>query len=574
MTQQLRDNAFALLSELSDHSVAPDALRIVSHSLLNLIDDTETDSLVSIGNALPWMAALVEIERGVELTAVSANLASRNALKVLTPMMVKRALSRAIVDGPRAASNELRHLAQMDAKLAQLSMMPPGHIRSELLSNVELLRLFCQLPADENPIRRRFLKIMSTAASNADAPLEVLAGLETSWNGGVISRTPGLADRSKRFEMSAVDHLRKNGYLVAVRAALAFGDANRRGGFSEQIHLVPEFRNDPALESLAVALCETRGKAFNILTGASSVAALTGWAEYLQGPCLELAESRDLSIREATSYAHFALHLVNICDLVGLHPKFATERVRRTLMDIEDDVKEFVLTLHKDDAQMRSLSQWDDVRWARLEDQARVADRLARLQGRWLGGVDSPPFGAAARLDEGLVADVMRFLRDLDESAPVSNVLDGVLKNCTIAGAGIFAALSLNESIALLTTSIVRARSVDGIDVDEHFTLDFAALNRWLTNQTQPAVLQHLLSEIPYVDVLNGAEMREGPVHLTVHPSENRMTVSFEPDERLKAVLTLIAADDTSPELRASLQEQVASELVPDTPEAHESLNA
>lgn len=325
--EPLRDRIFGLLSDLcgEQHEVSPDGLRLLSHTILGVARDHAPSALFAVREALPYIAALVETSDGADAIAVADMLARRGIIRALTRDGVARRL-----EGAARPEDALREIAALDARLHALSTRPAQPLRDEVIGDSELLAATAELlSGGASETRARFAAAMELRpAPRADAALAVLASVQDG------SLDGGFCERTRRFEAAAADHLQRFGLLVAVRAALAF---EPRGSFAS----FSVFAANPALDALAVALASMRGAVFAHRSGEVARRALDPWVEYLRGPCRALAAQHAVSAREATSFAHFCLHLMNFCDLAATGD--GDDAMRLAMMQVEDELRDVAL---------------------------------------------------------------------------------------------------------------------------------------------------------------------------------------------------------------------------------------
>lgn len=533
MTQALRERMFGLLSELCPE-VPKDTLRVTSHALLTLAHDADTDALMQVRDALPWMGALIELEGGSSAEFIAKELRARGALRCLTDGYVARRLAE--IQTPSAQAVAMRELAALDLKLARVSASSDREIRSELLDDVEVLVACLEVMDGDSDSLMRIREALGIHSADPGA-LRVLAGLESSWDGGIM-RSANLSERSRRFEISAVDHLRQRGFLVAIRAALGLASCD-----VETLHSFASFREDPPLEHLAHALIAVRGVALRHVRGLVPLSALHVWIEYLRGPCSDIAESRGISLREATSFAHFCFHVMNFCDLVALCGNATHDDIRRTLMDIEDEVKEFALmgqsAGHSD--QRASLSVFDAVRWKRVGSAVFAADRIGRLAGGWKRGTEPTPMGAPARIGGDVADESRQAVMDGDSACPgAAHIVGSALAHARLEGAEWMERVPPAAIFAGLAVVFVCAREA-GVDITHEFRVDVSALATWTSTPQRSAVFEEWLSRAALYQAMTGKGLKDGP-GLVATAHEGVLQIEFRPSQELEAALTLIAS--------------------------------
>ena len=181
-------------------------------------------------------------------------------------------------------------------------------------------------------------------------PLDILESLRRA-DDELLRRSHGrLSESSVRFETSLTATLQRQGILPAVRTALLFGEPAENispGQDRDDRELVaafsrvPRLRREPELAVLARNLLRMRWRCHRFLSGAAPLSYLAPWTDYLRRESERFARRREVTRREAVSYAHYALHLTNICDAPVCLPGDLTEALRERLMVVEDELKAF-----------------------------------------------------------------------------------------------------------------------------------------------------------------------------------------------------------------------------------------
>ncbi|MFB6351134.1 MAG: hypothetical protein ABEK29_05020, partial [Bradymonadaceae bacterium] len=230
--------------------------------------------------------------------------------------------------------------------------------------------------------------------------LDVLDRLEQGDAFSLNAEAGALSDKSRNFETSLAKNMNRREMAPAVRAALIFGPGRHdhpatRRDRSPSLFASSVFRDQPELAELAGALANNRWRAIRYLRGGAPLAHMTPWVDYLRDGCRDLARRRDINYREAVSYAHFCLHLVNICDLATLGEAALTDEVRDGLMAVENELKEFALAGRRStvDAAVSELDNYDEMRWTSSGASAYLGDRLARISGAWRRESERGPIG-------------------------------------------------------------------------------------------------------------------------------------------------------------------------------------
>lgn len=510
---------------------AAGALRLMSHASLNLAAELGTDSVQRAGEALVWLALFAQWESGaLNASELGQELVQRRLVDSLAESMVQRRLEKVeagrvatvLNQAPREARTQLAQAGQaevevlaalhrLDHELRSVLRCDDTGLMDRLFSDSMLLYAALELSREAEsrtgPMQaaaQRLAQLLGPASRERMAALEILGEIER----GEFEQIPGafaqLSERSQRFEISLAQNMQQHGLLCAVRAALGFVERFEDDGKSRELRLLADFSRDDELAELALVLMEMRGRCHGYFSGALGIEALRPWVMYLRNGCMELAESRGLTLREAIGFAHYCLHLMNICDLGGRGTRVITEETRRALMDIEDDLKEFALSSQRagvSDAQV-NLDAFERGRWKRSGDNAYIVDRLARLSGGWRAGVRPGPVGAPARLDgqaltdsQALIDEVITELaRNLPESGvqKALGVMAALLRNCQLQGAELLETVTLEEAFKVLSFGLSAARDLPGIDVNQPFWIDL----RLLLQESAPAQLRPMLGQV------------------------------------------------------------------------------
>lgn len=602
----MRERAFGLLSELCGSGEIPtEALRTASHTLFDVARHAGPETLYAVSEALPWMAAFVSMASG-DLTQQDAatELFARGALHALPPAALNRRLREAVqatlrspttsVDGPLAQA--LVESAKLDQRLTSLIFRDDDQVRAEILDDAELLSAALEVCESDDELeseaRRRLRGLFPQWCQPDIRPrsraIRVLDGLESSWDGGIIARVAGFSERSRRFELSSVDHLRRSGYLETVRAALAFAPVEDSAQAREELERdnaagrvepgvlrqFPVFADDPPLEALTLALIEMRGKSVAYLRGAAPFADLSPWVDYLRGPCAELAESRDITLREATSFAHFALHLMNFCDLVAFHRGAATDDVRRSIMDVEDELKEFALAYQREGLHdgASDLARFDEARWRSSSPESWLADRLARLRGGWRDGSGSKPVGAPPRVHEETLEHHLAIVQRLEADDAFVDPLSNLLKTATINGVRWLETLEADHILSLLSLAARAARDSATVDTAHTWRLDVEPIAGWATGQSaalRAEVLRELLDRTSPSEILAHSHRELSRGLSAFVPESGVIALRFAPDAELEAILTLLSAAGDDAAMRTVLQARLDGILAADVEEDH-----
>ncbi len=562
----LRDRIFGLLSDLcsTQSEISPDGLRLLSHTLLGVARDQAPTALFAVRDALPWVAALVELIDGTEAAVVAEMLSARDVVRALDRRTLTKRLEDVLKPRPAGVecsalearySKALRELASLDARLVDVAMRSDSNIRDTLLAEPDLLSVAVSICAggEQTDVARRFRAalLVEDVALEPDA-VALLCDLESAWDGGAICAREGFGDRTRRFEISACDHIRQSGFAPAVRAALLYGAVTAHGGdIRRKLRGFSVFCEDRPLEDLAVALAEHRGGVVEFLSGLIPIRGLDGWVRYLRGGCHELADTREVSIREATSFAHYCFHLVNFCDLAIREDGGANDDARRAVMGVEDDLKEFALAGQRaglSDAEFH-LGRREQERWATVTAEGQLIERLGRLGGGWRQGF-LPALNGALRLGPDVLDPWYDALASFEYPDEMLNVINTTLATMSIRGAEIFAVARPKHALRMLAMSALASTGPG--------TLDFEAALQWFKDPARRGAAETMLDlvddplQLRRVNASCGfvAESTPGGVSLTVrrHPE-------FE------ALLLLLRSRSTAPLMRELARDRI-SDLV------------
>src|SRR5690554_6611638 len=633
------------------------ALRVLSHALLNYWgvrqgEDPERNAEISaqMTHALPWLAAFLASTR--EPTAPGRRVYpgdkysggtypddEARARRPLSEAMIARRLdalgaraSSAFASAPRDAHahadpqlDVFCALARTERRLAALANLDAQALRDELLGNSFLLAAAaerCEEAGADSPAPATSLLARLRAAiepwQGSNQPAHTRSFSPAVWalaelhnaepQGAAMAAAMGagaieIAPKSLRFERGLVENMARMGFISAVRAALAFvpasacqtaphalAGADARASFLRQFSV---FRADESLLQLASALMQTRGLCLDYLRGGAPLASLSPWVDYLRGGCAELAEARECTLREAMSYAHYCLHLVNICDFAALelptgeHARAGeaplSEATREALCQVEDELKEFALLGQREglsDAQA-DLGRFERARWRREGDAPFVADRLSRLRGAWRKGVIPAPIGAPPRLDPDLSAHSLAIIDNLLVEAGESQLsgLATIASNARFRGYSWLEWLAPADILKLVALCTSAARDLPGVDVTRPFDIDLRELGKWASDpqrgRLNRRILSMLLKRREMAEILNGdaasqggpMALRRGLVAHIRHASDARATPShlvmqFIADPELQALLELMGTSSAEdPAFDALLERRLETML-------------
>ncbi|MGM0556934.1 MAG: hypothetical protein ACQEVA_11195 [Myxococcota bacterium] len=581
------------------------ALRVLSNAFLNYIDVSSDDGEAVVG-ALPWIAALHRwSQRDWDGANVAEYLLASPAVSALGPGLLASRLATPVDGGgslPRAPHASLvrddyrtviEQLAQMDRDLRELAELDAGPRLTRVLSDSQLAAStaeICALDPDTElavklsrdsdgvlhatgfPWNRRFAP---------EEPLWVLAGLEDPEGRHPMADTGfEFARRSRGFERGLATNMVEHKLAPAIRAALLFGrgagtDPHQLSDVLRQSDL---FRDDPALEALAVALATVRGRFQDYMRGLLPLASLQPWVEYLRDGCVELAESRDITLREATGYAHYALHLVHICDLCAEGPDACTEATRDALMHVEDELKEFALAGNQGDSphHAASLAAYEATRWRRKGATAELASRLTRLRGAWRAGLRPGPIGSPPVLDEETTAHSRALIESHFDDELLLAALARGLRHARIRGFDWSHRLAPGQLLTCMILALVQARDLPGVDITRPFSIDFSPVMTWLDEEASDAnfdILSRMLAHLSVEQVVEQSReptlLRVGLVGRVSDGEADVPSVDFEfvATRQMSAILELLStADDDDPlaeTLRARLDTMIEAGVAP-----------
>ena len=601
----------ALLLGEGEEGVAPpaemvEALEELREAVEALSAVGGADRLLEASRALPWLAAYLDwAERGKSAQEVAEALRDWGALSALEATMVAEQLDRlsaqrreeAVRRRPRRMAAEkdeavalFSRLAEAQRGLAELvHIEDDAALRDALFARTALLPVavdLLQRPGHRSTtLGRRLEGLVGGWADAGDGPdqpsphvkrsrpLTLLARLAQG-HGGMPAPLDRLDDQARRFEQTLVTDLGDRGVLDAVKAAMLHGplavgarSAPRQPALGWQLSV---FHRDPALEALAEALIEARWRALAVVRGQAGLEALGSWVRYLRGPCLELAESREMTLREATHYAHYALHVLNLCDLASLGLRATHDGTRRALMSLEEELKEFALAGQRRglrDDQV-ALERFEMARWRSSGPAAYLAERLARLRGSWRAGLRSGPIGAPARVEDAeILAHSLALVESLPEASD-SEALDALAtaaRRCLILEADWLEQLAAHEVLKLLILGLRLAAARP--DDESLLIFDPGPLVRWYADERSGALHRKMFSEL----------LQRSPAHLEAAPQRarcglraelladptaaaRRLTLHFLADEELDALLVLLGSTPDA-SLRQILESRLASLL-------------
>lgn len=580
-----RDDIIKLLTDLTEtvHADVCDHEASVRHlgvAGLNLATEADPQALLAAGETLPWVAIYLMWQRQ-ELSPeqLTEQIQEHRLLRQLNSATIRRRLRRAqctevseirrnpggadhLSDGANPRAEILEQLVGDDRRLDELAGEDDSTRRDALMDDSGLLATAVAM--GEGHPAKTDVALPDWPVETPAGALDVLARFERTEFDEVPIEWTLLSDRARNFEKSLATHLNRHGVLNAVRAALAFAPAaNHPTPSSSKIRRFltgfSVFAADPTLLELTMALIRTRHRTIDHLQGTAPLGALEVWADYLRGECAGFGEARGFTLREATNFAHYALHLIDICDLGADSTVTVDDAVRRAIMDIEDELKEFVLVgQRKGYTDGRAdLHRYEQARWNTDEPRALLADRLARICGAWRSGHRSGPPGSAHRPDDELFDNCMTLVAAEDD--PRLDAATNLIHRARLRGLQPPESWSPRQVLSLLCQSLFAARHSQDFDTGRPFTIDFGPLTRWLDADAQrPALVEPLLKS----DKPISSEAQTG---LTARAEDQTMVVGFSASDELEALLTLLSSSEDesfAAELRRRLEALVDSEPI------------
>ena len=379
-----------------------DTLRLVFRTLEALSDEAGPDALAAVEKSLIWMRVWHELTCSELDPKKICDLVESNTR--VSSVVARLSVEGTNFDSEAGPESTLEHLIQMDQQLQKLEGLSRPEQINAVFENTELL-----------------LNLVGERSG-----LIALMKLEEAWNPRRLDHTD-LGERSKKFEFAAIDHLRAHGFMPVVRAALAFEVDG------PEFYELSAFRDSPHLRELARAIAASRQQVFDVVRGIRPVRDLVAWVNYLIVGTKGLSHALGLSRKEALSFAHFCFHVVNFSDLEGALGAEVNEESRRSMMDVEDALKEIAQMRASDDLMDTATLERAIDPWPAKPNLHRLADRLARLSGLWFEGSPSKGLVGMGRIDLNLCQP---FIDALDQLEP--RVLRGVseiLRTATLQGA-------------------------------------------------------------------------------------------------------------------------------------------
>ncbi len=506
------------------------AMRHLAVAALNLLTETDQATLNSASKALPWLAIFTfwEDDRATA-DAVAARIERQGLIRHLGAATIRRQLESAAgceqsnirrrpeIQPWRDRADALATLVERDLAMEQLLATEQGERADLLIADSALLAT--ALNACNDPGHKEIAHALEELVpswklhSNRDA-LEMLAEFEAADFEAAPGAFEHLGQRARRFEKSLADHLRSHDLLPALRIALAISpredqQAPRREEIRRYLARFSVFAADPTLRELALALIITRKRIPGYLRGELPLGALDPWVEYLRGPCAEFAEARGITLREATNFAHYALHLLDLFDLAATKDAVMSDSLRRALMDVEEELKEFALVGQRaglSDAQS-NLARFDANRWHSEGLLARLADRLSRLCGAWRSGHRASPPGSPPVPKDELFDQCLKLVTD-DREDSRFDALANLMGQVRFTGLRELSRWTPEDLLTLFAPVLRAAIDASTVDVNRGFVVDFSALTSWLVADSgggRTDVLHRLLEcHTPDVKILTG----------------------------------------------------------------------
>ncbi len=583
----LRDQTIFSLTSLTEafgaevkdeSSEAEAALRHLGIAGLNLATESDPDHLLSAGRALSWVALFLMWQRSeVAVDELVERIVHQDLVRHIGPGTLRRRLRRAdqhqssrIRRAPTgehdtdewsaARCNILSEIVEHDRRIAALVDAPAHHRRDALIGDAGLLATALEISAEDREVSGSHSLVELLPEWSVEAPgpaLEILARFEGAQFENVPSEFEYLDERSRRFEQSLATHLERHDILSVLRAALAFAPAPAQPLPREQqlrryLTGFSPFAADPTLLDLAIALITVRHRALDHLRGARSLDALSPWISYLRGPCTHFAEAREITLREATNFAHYAFHLLNLCDVASLSDVVVRDPLRRALMDLEEELKEFALVGQRQGLsdEQSDLHRYEETRWRNEGSKALLADRIARLSGLWQAGHRSGPPGSPPRLDHERFERLCEQFQS-DQASPEVDAAAHLIRRAQFRGHQWLESWNAGDILPLLITVLSAARRAPQIDIDHRFTIDLSPLGRWLEaddHQRRTDILRTLLTARSDQQLAH-TPLLQRSVGLCATADEQLLSIDFCSSRSFEALLILLAdadEDDTT----------------------------
>ena len=332
---QFRDSFVDLFEKLladrtTESDADPDgdrraAIRLLGNALANYASVAGPDRLATLEDTLPWLNFFAQQHRRQDLEGRDK--------EELSDAVFRAARRMTLLEKFETASDSAlcdRLYSETDAARVALRASGPT---GQSASTHRFPRL---LPA-LHPRRRAATRIRA---------LRILSKLESGDASALSSNGAEFDESTRSFEISLTDTMVRQGMGPAVRAALLLAPDSDEANVQKSLIAAPVFREDSELRSLASTLASMRGKCFDYLRGEASFAELSAWVDYLTDDTERFAERREISTREAVSYAHYSFHLVNLCDAAARRESGLSKQIRDGLLAVEDELKEMALNDH------------------------------------------------------------------------------------------------------------------------------------------------------------------------------------------------------------------------------------
>jgi hypothetical protein len=546
-----------------------DGIETLLAELVRLGDSRGPEALADLQRALPWLRVALEAraDEHADYEETLRRLHETGAIKRVPDSTARDFLS----DG------RLLDLAGLERQLQQLDGAPKEEVTARLLDDGTLLGTALELVASsDGPLAKRLRELLALSdidVASASRRAQALRALETLEAGDLPEAFDVLEKRSRKFEGSLAKNMARHGLRPAVAAALAFGTGQRDDeAQSEAVYAFERFRDDAPLAKLARALMAMRGRCVEHLSGRATMRHLEPWVEYLRGACQEFAEDREISETEAVSFAHFCLHLMNMCDLAA--DAQVTEPAREALRSVEDAVKEFAVASDRPSrGSDEGLATFERGQWMTRDPAAYLGHRLAGLQGGWTRGFNKGAVGAPATFDtqtEAKARAAWEAVSDEIGRKPLES-LSNMLAKARMEGAGWVQKLEPVDAAKILMLGMVEARDVPRIDPEEPWVLDLTPLEEWCEANDGPSirVLAAYLERREPGEILEGQRSPEDlGVVATQKETSPALKLEFKADDELEALLTLLDSSRASSgafwrAVETRLDEMISSESRP-----------
>lgn len=350
--------------------------RLLSNAILNFATVVGPAGIARLEAALPWVGALATWHENAPTNRADGDCLRELAETVrraggglaLGAAGIERRLSEALeneneegTDGDRASIVDgLARAARDNRRLRSTGDLSDGELAAAAVEETELMRLVVEVGSSGTPagFASRFEELfpfgpsIDRAARGRRRSLEMLAALEAG-RLAPLCESDGLGESSSRFELSLARHMDRRGMSRAVRVALAFGPGTMSGeaaetapasSLSSWLRLVSRSDGQGGWVALARALVDNRWRFVRCLAGEPPQSGLDPWAGFLRRGCGRLADREEISEREAVHYAHYTMHLMNVCDLGALTGGSVSDEMRSELFELENDIKNAVLS--------------------------------------------------------------------------------------------------------------------------------------------------------------------------------------------------------------------------------------